>query len=99
VKEPEKGKERGGRYQIVWRWRSFLWPFYLCLCEDCGTKHLAFDGWPVAYFHHTTPEWGLYPIYSWFARLGPLEVRRWVPDEQMSQRILAHNSTVDGEAR
>ena len=97
------------RFQIVWYWRSFLWPFYVCRCagrnwEDHGDEiepspHLVYDGWHPFFWRRFAADHSLYCIYAWALRIGPLEIRRWVRESAVQGRIDAHNAAIEWEAR
>lgn len=96
-----------GKHQIVWYWRSFLWPFYVCRCAGRGweehgdeiepSPHLVYDGWHPFFWRRFPAEHSLSMIYAWALQIGPLEIRRWVPDEEMAERLAAHNLALEAE--
>lgn len=83
------------RYQIIWRWRAFLWPFSICRDEHDGAHeaapHLVYERWPLWLWLRLKPDWGVSVVYRWIMRVGPLEVRRWVPKKDRAAAIAAHN--------
>lgn len=82
-------------YQIIWRWRSFLWPFYACTCDEHG-RHLVYDGWVPFIWNRFTPDWSLSVIYRWIIRVGPLEIRRWIQKQDKATALAAHNKAING---
>ena len=63
------------RYQFVW-----CWPRIKIEIESAWVYH----------FQRFGPEDSYSLVYEWFLQIGPLDIRKWVPDSRLAEVLEKH---------